>query len=82
MKVSVTEAKNSLTQLIAAVEKGERVTIVRHGRPVVDIVPTTGERRVPKFGTMRGVLHMTSEQFAEATRPMTDEETEAFIAGR
>ena len=27
MKVSVTEAKNKLTQLLAAVEKGERVSI-------------------------------------------------------
>lgn len=80
--MSITEAKNNLTQLITAVEKGERVTIFRHGRPVVDIVPATGERRGPKFGTMRGILHMTSEQFTEATRPMTEEEADSFIAGR
>jgi prevent-host-death family protein len=30
MTVSVTEAKNKLTQLLAEVEKGERVTIERH----------------------------------------------------
>lgn len=34
---SVAEAKNKLTQLIAAAERGEAVTITRHGRPVVEI---------------------------------------------
>ena len=54
MKVSVAEAKNKLTQLIAAVEKGERVTVCRHGKPVVDIVPTQVEKRIaPQFGMLK-----------------------------
>jgi prevent-host-death family protein len=40
MRVNVATAKNKLTQLIRAAEKGERVTILRHGRAIVDIVPT------------------------------------------
>jgi prevent-host-death family protein len=36
---SVAEARNRLTQLIAAAERGEQVTITRHGRPVVEIRP-------------------------------------------
>ena len=36
MKVSVSEAKNKLTQLLRQVEKGERVTICRHGVPIAD----------------------------------------------
>lgn len=54
VQVSVTEAKNKLTQLIAAVEKGERVTIVRRGHPVAEIVQPT--RRAPKFGGLRAEL--------------------------
>ena len=81
MTVSVTEAKNKLTQLLAAVEKGERVTIERHGHLIAEIVKPSGHR-VPKFGTLKGIVHMTPEQFREATRPMTDEEADSFLHGR
>ena len=81
MTVSVTEAKNKLTQLLMAVEKGERVTIERHGRVIAEIVKPS-VRKAPKFGTLSGVVHMTPEQFHEATRPMTDEEADDFLKGR
>lgn len=81
MIVSVTEAKNKLTQLLTAVEKGERVTIQRHGHIIAEIVKPS-VRRVPRFGTLKGIVHMTPEQFQEATRPMTDEEADTFLAGR
>jgi antitoxin (DNA-binding transcriptional repressor) of toxin-antitoxin stability system len=81
MTVSVTEAKNKLTQLLTAVEKGERVTIERHGHIIAEIVKPSAQK-VPKFGTLKGVVHMSPEQFHEATRPMTDEEAEAFLRGR
>jgi antitoxin (DNA-binding transcriptional repressor) of toxin-antitoxin stability system len=81
MNVSVTESKNKLTQLLTAVERGERVTIERHGHIIAEIVkPST--RRVPNFGTLKGVLQMTEEQFREATRPMTEKEVDAFLRGR
>jgi antitoxin (DNA-binding transcriptional repressor) of toxin-antitoxin stability system len=81
MTVSVTEAKNKLTQLLMAVEKGERITIERHGRIVAEIVKPF-PKRAPKFGTLKGVVHMTPAQFHEATRAMTDEEVDAFLEGR
>jgi antitoxin (DNA-binding transcriptional repressor) of toxin-antitoxin stability system len=81
MTVSVTEAKNKLTQLLRAVEKGERVTIERHGRIIAEIVKPSA-KRVPKFGTLKRAVRMTEEQFQEATRPMTTEEVDAFLQGR
>ena len=81
MTVSVTEAKNRLTQLLTAVENGERVTIERHGRVIAEIVKPSG-KRVPKFGTLKSAVHMTPEQFHKATRPMTDGEVDAFLGGR
>ena len=81
MTVSVTEAKNRLTQLLTAVENGERVTIERHGHIIAEIVKPSG-KKVPKFGTLKNVVHMTPEQFHTATRPMTDEEVDAFLGGR
>jgi antitoxin (DNA-binding transcriptional repressor) of toxin-antitoxin stability system len=81
MTVSVTEAKNKLTQLLTAVENGERVTIERHGHIIAEIVKPS-PKKIPKFGTLKGIVHMTPEQFHEATRPMTDEEVDAFLEGR
>jgi antitoxin (DNA-binding transcriptional repressor) of toxin-antitoxin stability system len=81
MNVSVTEAKNKLTKLLTAVEKGERVTIERHGHIIAEIVKPSG-KRVPNFGTLKGVVQMTPEQFREATRPMTVEEVDAFLKER
>jgi len=81
MNVSVTEAKNKLTQLLTAVEKGERVSIRRHGRVIAELVQPSA-RRAPRFGTLKGVVQMTPEQVREATRPMTKEEAEAFLQGR
>jgi len=79
MNVSVAEAKNKLTQLIHAVERGERVTICRHGRPVADLVPAeTAQRPAPKFGTGKGKFKVDPRAF----EPMTDEEVDAFIEGR
>lgn len=81
MTVSVTEAKNKLTQLLTAVERGERVTIERHGHIIAEIVKPA-QRRKPRFGTLKGIVHMTPEQFHEATRPMTDQEIDDFLEGR
>ena len=79
--MSVTEAKNKLTRLLMAVEKGERVTIERHGQIIAEIVRPS-RKRAPKFGTLKGLVRMSPKQFRAATRPMTDEEADAFLNGR
>jgi prevent-host-death family protein len=42
MEVSVSEAKGRLTDLVRRAEGGEEVVLVRHGRPVVRLVPVRG----------------------------------------
>ena len=37
--VGAFEAKTRLAELLAAVSKGERVTITKHGTPVAQLVP-------------------------------------------
>lgn len=81
LTVSVTEAKNKLTQLLTAVEKGARVTIERHGHIIAEVVKPS-VKKAPEFGTLKGIVQMTPEQFREATRPMTDQEVDAFLKGR
>lgn len=43
-QVGVYEAKTHLPQLLDEVERGETVTITRHGKPVARIVPVDARR--------------------------------------
>ena len=44
-QVGVYDAKTQLPRLLEAVERGEIVTITRHGRPVARLVPVTSSQR-------------------------------------
>jgi prevent-host-death family protein len=80
MQVSVADAKNKLPELIKAVEDGEPVTICRRGVPVVDIVRTKQPTRKKRtLGTLKGKIQVLDPNW---WKPMTDEEVEAFLAGR
>ncbi len=43
--VGAFEAKSHLAELLDRVERGESVTITRHGRPIAQLVPTTSAQR-------------------------------------
>lgn len=43
--VNIHAAKTQLSQLIARVERGERITIARDGKPVAQLVPAPRRRR-------------------------------------
>lgn len=58
MDVSVAEAKNRLSELIHAVEKGEKVVITRHGKPVAQIASPPQERRLVRLGGMKGRIQL------------------------
>ena len=46
---AVHEAKTRLTELLRAVEAGERVVITRHGKPVAELGPPQPEPAKPGF---------------------------------
>jgi prevent-host-death family protein len=51
--VPVKEAKAKLTELLRAVEAGERITLTRHGKPVADLVPhSAAEPKEKKMSVM------------------------------
>jgi len=77
MKVSVADAKNKLTQLLQQVEKGERVTICRHGTPIADLVRATAVGRKPRrFGTLSGKIKILDPDWA---KPQND--VDAWLRG-
>ena len=48
MRVSVTDAKAQLTDLVRRAEAGEEIELTRHGRPVVKLIPTVAPRLSPE----------------------------------
>lgn len=62
--VNVYEAKTQLSKLLGMVERGERVTIARAGRPIADLVPHVRADLV--FGSLRGKLTWDADTFDEA----------------
>ena len=58
MDVSIAEAKNRLPELVRAVERGEKVVITRHGKPVAQIAPPPHERRKVQWGSMRDQIKL------------------------
>lgn len=53
MRVSVTEAKGQLTELVRRAEAGDEVILTRHGQPAVRLVPI---REVPDAAARRALL--------------------------
>jgi prevent-host-death family protein len=50
MQMNIAEAKAKLSELIAAVERGEDVLIARGGHPVVRLVLAQGEKPAFRLG--------------------------------
>ena len=77
MRVSVSDAKNKLPELIKAAENGEPITICRRGAPVADLVRTKAKSAGrPKFGTLKGKIAVLDPDW---WKPMSDED--AFLGG-
>lgn len=75
MTVGIAEAKSRLTELIRAAERGERVVITRHGKPVVQLSPPSTPHRKVRLGWMRGQIKCEPGWDA----PMNEDD---FLAGR
>lgn len=68
--VSMKEAKNRLPELARRVEGGETVTVTRHGKPVLDLVPHKrrlgidfegGQRYLRSIGVEKAVTYIADD---------------------
>ncbi len=71
IQVGAFEAKTHLSRLLAAVQRGERVTITRRGKPVAVLVPPEAVRRddaaavVAELAAVRARTRSGPESIAE-----------------
>jgi prevent-host-death family protein len=75
--VGISKAKAHLSELIAAVERGEEVVIARRGRPVATLRPAASERPRRVVGAMAGLVTI-ADDFDE---PLSDEELKEWLDG-
>lgn len=52
-EISAYQAKTHFSQLLARAEKGERVTITKHGRAVAHLVPADPARKMSRAEAFR-----------------------------
>ena len=66
-RVSITEAKKMLAELIEEVSKGSDVVITRRGKPVVHLSPVassaTSSTAPRRAGALKGKIHVGPEFF-------------------
>ena len=75
---TVHEAKSNLSRLLALVERGEEVTIMRGGEPVADLVRHRRKSGRRKLGVLAGTISLPEGWDA----PMTDEQADRFLEGK
>jgi prevent-host-death family protein len=68
---TIREAKARLSKLLARAEAGEEIIIARGRKPVVRLVSLQRARRLPRFGALKGKIHLPDEFFFD---PLPEEE--------
>ncbi len=76
-KVNIHEAKTTLSQLVQAVEDGERVVLARSGRPIAELVRVQRPRGI-RFGTLKGKV--SAKLARDLAKPLSPREVAAFLS--
>jgi antitoxin (DNA-binding transcriptional repressor) of toxin-antitoxin stability system len=59
--VSIEQAKTQLPELIEAAVGGEEVVIAKDDQHIVKLVPVSGQKKRPQFGSVKGLIKMTED---------------------
>lgn len=79
MRVSVSEAKGQLTELVRRAEAGDEVILTRHGHPAVRLVPITS---IPDRNSRRALLAaVRASAAAKATKGADAARSQDFLYG-
>ena len=74
MRISVTEAKGQLTDLVRRAEAGDEVVLTRHGQPAVRLVPVkavpdqTGRRQILEAARRAGMARAVEGEAADRSQ--------------
>jgi len=75
MEVSISEARGKFHSILARVEKGEEIIILRHGKEVARIVPPKTESKpFPSLKDFRASIRVSGEPLSSTVVTMRNEE--------
>lgn len=77
-EVGAFEAKTHLSELLAAVEAGERIVITRRGRAVAELRPVADARAEARRRALDAASRLKTELTRAGTRPFTAAELVAL----
>lgn len=60
-KISLTEAKSRLAELVKEAASGEEIIITQQNGSAVKLVPLASDKPVPEFGSARGLVVMSDD---------------------
>ena len=60
-QVSIEEAKTTLPDLIEAAVGGDDILIAKDDQHIVKLVPVSGTKPVPQFGSAKGLIEMAED---------------------
>ena len=60
-QVNIEEAQTTLPDLIEAAVGGDEVLIAKDSQHIVKLVPVSGTRPLPQFGSAKGLVKMTQD---------------------
>ena len=75
--VNIHEAKTTLSQLVEAVEAGEKIVLARAGKPVAQIVRLAKPRSGIRLGLLKGKL--PARLLDQAARRLTTREVQRLF---
>lgn len=76
MRISVTDAKGQLTELVRRAEAGDEVVLTRHGQPAVRLVPI---QTLPDRKSRRALLEAAQASAAKALKEPTAARSQDFL---
>lgn len=70
--ITFTEFRRNAAACFDTVEKGEKIRVLRHGRPIADIVPVSDEKHIPSW--KRPALRLSIEGVSLSQEILKDRE--------
>ena len=62
METSIANLKSHLSQILAKVEQGERCVVLKHNKPIAEVVPIKKKRKnQTKIGCAKGTVKILSD---------------------
>lgn len=74
IKINMREFSHNIAKYIDRADKGEKIVLIKRGKPVVDITPHNEDPRKPGWKRKIDKIAVKGETFAETVTKLRDEE--------